>query len=209
MMTMMAMMLMMIMTEVCSTQLTELCCNSTSSASVDSAVVYCACVRCSAISRSVGNDSAISARTAMHTANVPGANLPVVSCTSQTTKATSLCTTRDLNAGDRTVCHPSPEPQQTVVMPRGIITDEAQYVSGARSLLALNQRPVQPARSTDRMIPESQYTRTAAQRASSVQRSHSFTTTSHQPPPNIGLLSSFFLLLLCVNIVLWWLLQVL
>ena len=80
------------------------------------------------------------------------------------------------------------EQQQTV------IRDELsrQQLTAARSLMTLSHHPMQPSHSADRLMlsTDSQFaTRQPAipRSGSNVQRSHSFTTTSHQPPTNAGL----------------------
>ena len=83
---------------------------------------------------------------------------------------------------------PNSEQQQTV------IRDELsrQQLTAARSLMTLSHHPMQPSHSADRLMlsTDSQFaTRQPAipRSGSNVQRSHSFTTTSHQPPTNAGL----------------------
>jgi len=69
-----------------------------------------------------------------------------------------------------------------------VVNADGGELTTARSLLTLNQRrPVQLSRSTDRMTPDSHFTqRPVAVHGTNVQRSHSFTTTSHQLPANNG-----------------------
>jgi len=75
-----------------------------------------------------------------------------------------------------------------------VIRDELsrQQLTTARSLMTLSHHPVQPSHSADRLMlsTDSQFaTRQPAipRSGGNVQRSHSFTTTSHQPPTNAGL----------------------
>jgi len=132
------------------------------------------------------------------TANVAVTNLPVSSCVFQTTKLASSYVTHDPQvAGHAT------ETQHSCVTSVGRQTlnaDEMQrrgQLTESRSLLALTHRPMPLSQSADRMTQDSQYMRQPVEvHGTSVQRSHSFTTTSHQLPTNIGLISVLLVLLL-------------
>ena len=94
----------------------------------------------------------------------------------QTTKP-SVCVMHVVGPVD--VSTPPPKSDQRAVNR----DDYSRQLTAARSLLTLSQHPVQ---SDDRPTSaHSQLTRSQL-RDSSVQRSHSFTTTSHQLPTNAG-----------------------
>lgn len=68
---------------------------------------------------------------------------------------------------------------------QGLNRDESEQLTAARSLLTLSQ----PSQSADRLMSaDIQFTRRpVASHTSNVQRSHSFTTTSHQPPVSVDM----------------------
>jgi len=101
-------------------------------------------------------------------------------CAAQTTKPSPMCAMR---VGGPVVCASDVNSRLTCEQ-RAVSRDELQQLTAATSLLTLSQHP---ARSADRMMfADGQFTRqTLAPRTSSVQRSHSFTTTSHQPAASV------------------------
>lgn len=160
------------------------------------------CIWCAVIARSFAaatTDCAPSVHTAVSPANVAAAgNLPVSSYAFQPTKPTLSYVTRDLRAADHgaVVCGCDTETQRASAVSAGrqvLGLDETRHrdqLTAERSLLSVHQRPMHLSHSTDRMTPGSQYTQWPVDvHGTNVQRSHSFSTTSHQPSSNIGLLS--------------------
>jgi len=85
------------------------------------------------------------------------------------------------------VCPDNVDSQQTPITRRAVNADVSPHgnqLTATRSLVTLSQHTVQPSRSTDRVTLD---TRPVAQHGTNVQRSHSFTNTSHQHPPITGL----------------------
>jgi len=130
-------------------------------------------------------DYATPVHTATSAASVAATNLPTSSCAFQVTKPTSAYVTRDSRAVSQAAVDSAPHQS---CIGRQVVNSDGGQLTATRSLLTLSQqRPVQLSRSTDRMTPDSQLTqRPVTVHGTNVQRSHSFTTTSHQLPANCG-----------------------
>jgi len=141
------------------------------------------CVGCSDTSRTVASGTLDCVATAGSANAVANSNLPSsVSYAVQVTKP-SPCVMHVIGPVDMS----APVTSEC----RALIRDDSRQLTAAQSLLTLSQHVVQPSKSADRLTSTDNHFNTrqplTPHRNNSVQRSHSFTTTSHQPPANVGL----------------------